>query len=111
MVTKMDEEFTKIYKNANKEKIENGYGLQKNIEITKEIISEFLISNRLDYEWLSSKFNGENIHVIVKYDKRAKKEQFYEHTLEYKIKHPIVVVLRKMGIYDKIKQIIGWERH
>ena len=111
MVAKMDEEFSKIYKNPNKEKIENGYGLQKNIEITKELISEFLISNRLDYEWLSNKFNGENIHMIVKYDKKAKKEQFYEHTLEYKIKHPIVVVLRKMGIYDKIKQIIGWERH
>ena len=47
------------------------------------------------------------IYVVVGY----KKEQFYEHTLEYKIKHPIVVVLRKMGIYDKIKQIIGWERH
>ena len=31
--------------------------------------------------------------------------------LEYKIKHPIVVVLRKIGIYDKIKQIIGWEKH
>lgn len=111
MVTKMDEEFSKINEKANKEKIENGYGMQKNIEIAKELVSEFLISNKLDYEWLSRKFNEENIHIILKYDKKAKKEQFYEHTLEYKIKHPIVVVLRKMGIYDKIKQLIGWERH
>ena len=111
MVKKMDEEFSKIYQNANKEKIENGYSLQKNIEITKELISEFLISNKIDYEWIADKFNKDNIHIILKYDKKARKEQFYEHTLEYKIKHPIVVVLRKMGIYDKIKQIIGWERH
>ena len=111
MVTKMDEEFAKINQNPNKEKIKNGYNLQTNIEITKELISEFLVSSKMDYEWVSSKFNQDNIHIILKYDKKAKKEQFYEHTLEYKIKHPIVVVLRKMGIYDKIKQIIGWERH
>ncbi len=111
MVTKMDEEFTKINQNPNKEKVKNGYNLQTNIEVTKELISEFLISSKMDYEWISSKFNQENIHIILKYDKKAKREQFYEQTLEYKIKHPIVVVLRKMGIYDKIKEIIGWERH
>ena len=60
---------------------------------------------------MCDKFNKDNIHIMLKYDKKAKKEQFYENTLEYKIKHPIVVALRKTGIYDKIKQIIGWEKH
>ena len=35
-----------------------------------------------------------------------KKTKFYEHTLEYKIKHPIVVFLKKIGIYEKVKELI-----
>ena len=48
--------------------------------------------------------------MMEKYDKKAKREQFYEQTLEYKIKHPIVVVLTKIGIYDRLKKLVGWER-
>lgn len=109
MVQNMQDEFDKIKKSPNKEKIQNGYNLQKNIGITKELITHFLIETKDEYEWMANKFNQENIHIIDKYDKKAKKQQFYEQTLEYKIKHPIVVVLRKMGIYDDIKKMIGWE--
>ena len=111
MIEKMEEEFDNIKQNPNKEKIENGYGLKKNIRIAKELITRYLIESQAEYEWMSNKFNQDNIHMILKYDKKAKKEQFYEQTLEYKIKHPIVVLLRKLGIYDKLKQIIGWEKH
>ena len=111
MVQKMEKEFDSLKQNPNKQKIENGYGLKKNIEITKELVTQYLLESKDEYEWMSNKFNGDNIHIILKYDKKAQKEQFYEHTLEYKIKHPIVVLLRKLGIYDKIKQIIGWEKH
>ena len=111
MIKKMDSEFSNIKENPNKEKIENGYSLQKNINITKEIISRYLIESKSEYQWMSDKFNKDNIHIMLKYDKQAKKEQFYENTLEYKIKHPIVVLLSKIGIYDKLKHLIGWERH
>lgn len=111
MIQNMEKEFADLKQNPNKEKIENGYGLQKNMGVVKELITQYLIESGPEYEWLSNKFNTDNIHIILKYDKKAKKEQFYEQTLEYKIKHPIVVILRKMGIYDKLKQIIGWEKH
>lgn len=111
MIQRMDKEFTTLKQNPDKEKIKNGYGLKKNIRTTKELITQYLLESKDEYEWMANKFNTENIHIILKYDKKAKKDQFYEHSLEYKIKHPIVVVLRKLGIYDKLKQIIGWEKH
>jgi glycosyltransferase involved in cell wall biosynthesis len=111
MVQKMEKEFDSLKQNPSNEKIENGYGLKRNIEITKELITQYLIESKSEYEWMANKFNADNIHIILKYDEKAKKEQFYEKTLEYKIKHPIVVLLRRIGIYDKIKQIIGWEKH
>lgn len=111
MIQRMDSEFAKLKQNPNKEKIENGYGLRKNLSVTKELITQYILESREEYIWMSNKFNTENIHIMLKYDKKAKKQQFYENTLEYKIKHPIVVVLRKLGIYDKLKQIIGWEKH
>lgn len=100
-----------VTENPNKEKIENGYGMKKNIKITKELIAKHLLESKFEYEWMANKFNGDNIHIVLKYDKKAKKQQFYEHTLEYKIKHPIVVVLRKIGIYDKLKKMIGWDKN
>ena len=110
MVNEIDMELTNLKQNPNKEKIENGYGLRRNIRIAKEVIIGYILESRQEYEWMASQFNTQNIHMILKYDKKAKKLQFYEHTLEYKIKHPIVVILRKMGIYDKLKQLIGWEK-
>lgn len=95
-----------VKENPNKEKIENGYGIRKNIEITKELISRYLLESKPEFEWLKNKFNQENIHILLKYDRKAKKEQFYEQTLEYKIKHPIYVVLTKLHIYDLIKKIL-----
>lgn len=111
MIQRMDKEFTNLKQNPNPEKIQNGEGLKKNIRITKEILTQYLLESKEEYEWMANSFNQSNIHMILKYDKKAKKEQFYEHTLEYKIKHPIVVLLRKMGIYDKLKQILGLEKH
>lgn len=111
MIQRMDNEFKNLKKNPNQNKVQNGYGLKKNMRITKELITQYLLESKAEYEWMANKFNQENIHIILKYDKKAQKEQFYEHTLEYKIKHPIVVILRKLGIYDKLKQIIGLEKH
>ena len=37
---------------------------------------------------------------------RGKENPLYEHTLEYKIKHPIVIFLRKIKIYDFLKKIL-----
>ena len=119
MIQKMEEEFSNIYLNPSEEKIKNGKNLSKNITILKELITYFFLSSKLDYEYLVNKFNKENVHISEMYsnndkmDKRMKKKikkynkrLFYENTIEYKIKHPIVVLLRKMGVYDNLKRIL-----
>ena len=111
MVEKMDYEITKVKQNPSIQKIKNGQGLSNNLEIVRELVAQYMLESQNEYRWMANKFTCDNVHVILKYDKKAKKEQFYEQTLGYKIKHPIVVLLRKIGVYDKIKQIIGWEKH
>lgn len=107
MIKNMEKEFTEIVRNPNNEKIKNGEALSKNISLLKELISSYFISNKPEYEWLSEEFNKNNIHVLK--NKSLKKKQFYEHTLEYKIKHPIVVALRKIGVYESTKRILGMQ--
>ena len=107
MVKNMEKEFLKIVENPNKEKIKNGKELAKNKNILKEIITLYFIAERNEYEWLTEEFNKENIHRLK--NKKFKKNKIYEHTLEYKLKHPIVVALRKMGVYEKTKRALGMQ--
>lgn len=103
MIKSMEKEFIELVKNPNKSKIENGKIIGENINITKELISSYFIAEKNEYEWLSEKFNKENVHK----NKVLNKKQFYENTLEYKLKHPIVVTLKKIGVYDSTKKILG----
>ena len=109
MIKNMEKEFVDIIQNPNKQKIENGEKLSGNIDVLKELISSFLFSNKLEYEWICEEFNHKNIHISNLKNKALKKKQYYEHTLEYKIKHPIVLVLRKVGIYEITKRILGMQ--
>lgn len=105
LIKNMEKEFIELTKNPNKEKIENGEQLAKNINLSKELISLFLVSCERQYEWLCEEFNEKNIHRLVSRSRNKKK--FYEHTLEYKLKHPVVVALRKIGIYEDAKRLLG----
>ena len=109
MIKNMEKEFVDIIQNPNKQKIENGEKLSGNIDVLKELISSFLVSNKLEYEWICEEFNHKNIHISNFKNKALKKKQYYEHTLEYKIKHPIVLALRKVGIYESTKRILGMQ--
>lgn len=109
MIKNMEKEFVDIIQNPNKQKIENGEKLSGNIDVLKELISSFLVSNKLEYEWICEEFNHKNIHISNFKNKALNKKQYYEHTLEYKIKHPIVLALRKVGIYESTKRILGMQ--
>ncbi len=104
MIKKMEQEFIKIAENPSQEKKQNGLNLAKNIDILKELIITYIVSSKSEYEWLVENFNRENVHKIS-FDKE--KTIFYEHTIEYKLKHPIVVALRKIGVYERFKEILG----
>ncbi len=107
MIKNMEKEFIEIAQNPDKEKIENGEQLAKNMSLLKELISSYFISCERQYEWLCEEFNEKNIHRLVFGSKAMKKRQFYEHTLEYKLKHPVVVALRKIGVYEDAKRLFG----
>lgn len=74
--------------------------------ILKELITKNCITEQAEYEWLAQNFNIENVDRDWKLEKKANKMLYYENTLEYKIKHPICVVLTKLHIYDYIKKIL-----
>ena len=106
MIDKMEKIFENTVKNPNKEKMENGQALCRMENLTKEYITEHLTGTSVEYEWLSAEFNKNNVDRDYEYDTENGKKAYYEQTLEYKIKHPIVVLLNKMGIYEFCKKII-----
>jgi len=56
MIEKMDSIFEEIHKNPSKKKIENGYGLSNNKDITKELITANFKSDELEYKWECSEY-------------------------------------------------------
>ena len=109
MINDIDTEFTEIVEKPNEEKVMNGKLLSENIGILKEMVSTYFISSKQEYEWLVDEFNIKNIHKNETYEKKTKGKIPYEHTIEYKIKHPIVVVLRGIGVYDKMREMLRME--
>ena len=81
----------------NKQKIEQAKNLQNSIDITKELITKYFISTQDEYDWLASNFNLRNVDRDWKLEKKTNKMLYYENTIEYKIKHPIYVVLKKLS--------------
>ena len=109
MISNMENIFEETIKNPNSKKIENGKALRLCGDLTKEFITSYMMGTTGEYEWLSKEFNAKNVDRDYEFESKQGKYDYYEQTLEYKIKHPIVVVLRKIGIYDFCKKIIGKE--
>ncbi len=106
MVSNMEKIFETVSKNPNEKKIEKARNCDKNI--VKELITLHTISFQNEYEWLCKEFNLKNVDIykIPQQEKlKGKANPMYEHTLEYKIKHPIVIFLRKIGLYNFYKKI------
>lgn len=103
MVSNMQNVFDKTLKDISIEKSENAQKMKYNIDLTKEYITRYFICSSASYKWLANEFNEENIDIDNKYEN--KKRIMYEKTLEYKIKHPIYLVLNKIGIYKYLKII------
>ena len=68
MIEKMDSIFEETHKNPSKKKIENGYGLSNNRDITKELITANFKSDELEYKWECSEYErkvyGKNYSVF-----------------------------------------------
>ena len=109
MISKMEKILEETSKNPNCKKIEHGKALQQCGALTKEFITSHIMGTAQDYEWFVKEFNSHNVDRDYEFEVKQSKYDYYEQTLEYKIKHPIVVVLRKLGIYEFCKRLIGKE--
>ena len=110
MVANMEKIFDNTIERPNEEKIEQARNMKNNIDITKEIITKYFILANQEYDWLSRMFNKENVDRDWALEGKINKDLYYENTLEYKIKHPIYVILTKLHIYEKIKKILKKEK-
>lgn len=106
MIENMEEVFEIVKNNPNIEKIKSAKNMKENSDLTKEFITRYFIGAQIEYEWLTKKFNMENVDVDWELEKEENKMLYYENTLEYKIKHPIYVVLTKLHLYESIKRIL-----
>lgn len=106
MVENMEKILEEIKNNPNQEKIKNAKNMKNNNDITKELITRYLVGAQIEYEWLAQRFNQENVDIDWKFEKKANKMLYYENTLEYKIKHPFYVILTKLHLYERIKRIL-----
>ena len=106
MIKHMEEIFENIKNNPNQEKIENAKNLLSCKDITKELITKYLISEQVEYKWLVDNFNKQYVDRDWRLEKKEDKMLFYENTLEYKIKHPFYVLLTKLHIYPFLKKIL-----
>ena len=109
MISNMSKVFDKISQNPNKEKIKKAE--KETLTTKKELITLYFTAFKQEYNWLCSEFNKKNVDIFKKINGtkklKGKENPMYEYTLEYKIKHPIVVFLRKIGIYEFCKKLIG----
>ncbi len=103
MIENMDKILENCKNNPNNEKIENAKNMINNIDITKELITRYFIGEQSEYDWLVQNYNSKNVDIDWKFENKT---LYYENTLEYKIKHPIYVVLKKLHLYDFIQRIL-----
>ena len=105
MVQKMSNilEYTK--NNPNREKMENGIGLSKNICITKELITTFFQESNAEYSWLCSEYNMNYFDLVEEY-KVSKRSRIKEKLWTYPIWRKFIRFLQKKGIIEKIKKIL-----
>ena len=107
MIERMDRIFKDTKIKPNEDKIKNGKELSDFPNLVKELIIKNFAAFEEEYTWLSRQFNEQNIDISYAKDLYGYFDE--TKTLTYKFKHVIVVILRKLRIYDKIKQMIGKE--
>ena len=106
MIQNMDKVFTETINKTNENKINSAKNMKENIDITKELLTKYFISAKQEYKWLVKGYNNEFTDIDLEFEKKLNRDLYYENTIEYKIKHPIYVVLEKLHIYKYLKKII-----
>lgn len=103
MISNMSNIFEKQCKDPNQEKIQNGEGLAKNVEITKELINMNLLANEKEYNWLCDEYN----RTFFKGIKTAKPADLKGILWTFPLWRSLIGFLQRTGIMRVIKNILG----
>ncbi len=102
MTEKMSNIIESIANNPNQDKIENGKGLSKNIEVTKELITEKLVLLQEKYEWECQEYN-QHYGFKTNYKLQLFKEKMWKHPMY----RGFIKFLQKIGLMKVIKKKIN----
>lgn len=81
MIENMSNIFENTVKNPNYEKIRQGQELANNIDITKELVTKHLVSNKEEYSWLCTQYNKLNYETAKEYKHRKRIERLWGNPL------------------------------
>ena len=101
MVKNMSKEFEKVHDNPNKEKIENGKQLEKNMEIVKELVTRGFSSIEPKYSWECESYNNYYGYKEYNYKMQLFKEKMWKNPMY----RGFIKFLQKIGIISIIKKI------
>lgn len=102
MIENIERIFETIANNPNKEKTENGKGLFKNSEITKELVNMNFIANKKEYSWLCDEYNRNFYADVLHTNRSILKEKLWSIPLW----RGFVKILKKLGIIQVVKRIL-----
>ncbi|MCI8482682.1 MAG: glycosyltransferase [Clostridia bacterium] len=106
MIKNMSEIFEQIQKSPNQEKVKNGEGLKRNIEITKELVNINFMANEMEYNWLCEEYNR-NFYGIS----GAKKWTYIKNRLwDNPLWRFFIRFLQKTGIMKLAKKTIFYKK-
>ena len=102
----MDQIITEIYKNPNKQKIENGKGLSCNLSIMKELICLFLEESTAQFVWQCKEYNSHYYELTPELGV-TKWSKIREKLWTYTIWRKFIRILQKLGIIKVIKRTLN----
>ncbi len=105
MNEKMDQTITEIYKNPNKEKIENGKGMGRNLDVAKELICYFLEESNEQYSWQCLDYNS-NYYELTREMGVTRWSKIKERLWTIPLWRGFIRVLQKLGIINAVKKIV-----
>lgn len=105
MNEKMDQTITEIYKNPNKEKIENGKGMGRNLDVAKELICYFLEESKEQYSWQCLDYNS-NYYELTREMGVTRWSKIKERLWTIPLWRGFIRVLQKLGIINAVKKIV-----
>ena len=102
MIVNMSNIFENTVKNPNYEKIRQGQELANNIDITKELVTKHLISNKEEYSWLCTQYNKLNYETAKEYKHRKRIERLWGNPLY----RGLFKFCKAIGLVGLVKKII-----